>query len=359
MIPQVGISLRNQKELNMMLNDIVESTWFSEGKYCQQYLELIQETLTSKHQFLAPNGTLGLFLALSVFKEQFPNGGDVLVPSFTFYGSATSIKFAGFNPIFVDCNPKTFQSDLEHFKEAHTPNTVGIMPVHIYGQIGMIKEICDWAKSMNLFSIEDAAQAFGCKKNGKSAGSFADIGVFSTFSDKIFTTGEGAILTTNNDDYAHKIKLIRNQGRPNAGTFTHPELGMNFRLTEFQAALGLHQLRHLKEELEERREKYIYYGEKLKEINGFETMELIEGSTLVPFRFPILSKQRELTNKNLNNADIQTRNFFVPMHLQPKFTAEHTRVMPNSEYISNHGTCLPIHCNISKKDIDYIIRSLA
>jgi perosamine synthetase len=357
-INQVGIKVREREKLESMLLDIVDSTWFSEGKYCEKYLDLIREKIGSRHCFLAPNGTLGLFLALSAFKDEHPKG-DVLVPSFTFYGSASSIVFAGYNPVFVDCSPVTFQSTLEDFKDAWTENTVGIMPVHIYGQIGEIEEICSWAREENLFSVEDAAQAFSGKKNGHSAGTFADIGVFSTFSDKIYTTGEGAIITAQTDDLAEKIKLMRNQGRPNAGSFTHPEHGMNFRMTEFQAALGYHQLSYLEDELKERREKYSYYQEKIKGIDGLLTMGLYQGSTLIPFRFPILSDCHAEHVTKLESAKVQTRNFFVPMHMQPKFIEGNNRSLPNAELISTKGICLPIHHGITKENIDYIVSALS
>jgi perosamine synthetase len=232
------------------------------------------------------------------------------------------------------------------------------MPVHIYGQVGEVEEICAWAKDKGYFSVEDAAQALGCKKKGKSAGTFADIGVFSTYSDKILTTGEGSILTCKTQELADKIRLVRNQGRPNAGTFIHPSLGMNFRMTELQAALGLHQLNYIELELEERRAKYQYYLSKMKGLNGLTTMELISDSTLIPFRFPVLAENREKVQEALKVAGVQTRDFFVPMHMQPQFINNQVKELPNATMISKMGLCLPVHHSIKNEDIDLMFKAM-
>ena len=233
------------------------------------------------------------------------------------------------------------------------------MPVHIYGQVGEVEEICRWAKEKGFFSVEDAAQALGCRKNGKAAGTFADIGVFSTYSDKILTTGEGSVITCKSQELADKVKLIRNQGRPNAGTFTHPSLGMNFRLTEMQAALGLHQLNGIDQELQERRTKYEYYTVKSKGVNGISTMELISDSTLIPFRFPVLSEKRDQLQNALKEAGVQTRDFFVPMHMQPQFVKNQKKELPSATKISRMGLCLPIHHAIKNEDIDLMIKAMS
>lgn len=358
MIEQVDIKIRNREELDKMISDIIDRRWFSEGPVCKQYLETIQKKFSLDHVFLAPNGTLGLYLALLAVGEG-KSKGDVLVPSFTFYGSATSIVFAGFNPVFVDCSEKTFQSTLQNFKDACTPNTVGVMPVHIYGQVGEVEEICAWAKEKGFFSVEDAAQALGCKKKGKSAGTFADVGVFSTYSDKILTTGEGSILTCKTQELADKVRLVRNQGRPNAGTFTHPSLGMNFRMTELQAALGLHQLNSIEIELEERRAKYKYYASKMENVRGLGTMELITDSTLIPFRFPVLAENREKVQEALKAAGVQTRDFFVPMHMQPQFIKNQVKEIPNATKISKMGICLPVHHSVTNENIDLMFKAMS
>ena len=121
--------------------------------------------------------------------------GEILIPSFTFYGTASPLIPLGFTPKFVDCNPRDFQASLENFKKQVSPNTKGIMLVHIYGKIGNVEEIKIWAKSEGYFIIEDAAQALGAKRNGTLAGSFGDIAVFSTYSDKALPTGEGGLLS--------------------------------------------------------------------------------------------------------------------------------------------------------------------
>lgn len=354
MISQVDISVKNKDQLLEMYKDIVDRKWFSEGKYCEEYRERLRQFLGRDHVFLAPNGTLGLFLALLALKSEQNYFGEVLVPAFTFYGSATSVIYAGFKPVFVDCNVETFQSDLKHFQEKYTDKTVGIMPIHIYGHMADIQGISNWAKEKGLFVLEDSAQVLGCRRDGHTPGEFSDIAVYSTFSDKIMTTGEGSIVVTDNDEIAKKIKLIRNQGRPNAGTFLHPSLGMNFRLTEFQAALGLHQLISISTEIGERLLRYEKYFELLKDNKNISFMSIDKSSELVPFRFPILSDRRGLLMKKLEDSGIQTRGFFVPMHLQPELKKYASGSLPAAEELSKKGLCLPIHCSIGDDEIKKI-----
>ena len=207
----------------------------------------------------APNGTLGLYLA--ILSLDLPPNSEVLVPSFTFFGSASSIVFAGHKPVFVDVSTSDYTMDLDDLQSKITKNTAAIMAVHIYGQAARLSAICSIARQHNLYLIEDAAQAIGVEYEGKHAGTIGDVGVVSFFADKTITTGEGAVLFCKDEQLWKRLRLLRNQGRQNSGTFIHDSLGMNFRITDMQAAVGCAQLEKLDSIKKQRLEAYADYTE--------------------------------------------------------------------------------------------------
>lgn len=331
----------------------LDARWLTEGPNTRRLQALIAAELGCRHVFFAPNGTLGLFLALLAL--DLPRDSEILLPSFTFYGSAMAAVFAGLRPVFVDVDPRTFNGTAAAFRARISPRTRAIMPVHIYGQTCEIAEIVALAREHGLAVVEDAAQAYAVRYRGRPAGTFGDIGVFSFYSDKLVTMGEGGVLVTDDDALAEKLRLLRNQGRPNSGTFVHPVLGMNFRITDLQAALGCAQLAKLPAIQAERAAKWERYLAGLRGVGDVEPMQLTPGSGLCAFRFPILTARREAVTQALEAAGIQCRGFFYPMHLQPKLRTEPPESLPVSESLHARGLCLPIHHHVSDANIDEIV----
>lgn len=331
----------------------MSSRWLTEGPNCRKFQERLSELTGAKHVFFAPNGTLALFLAALALEPE--PGDEIVIPTFTFYGSATASVYAGFKPVFIDCDPATFNARPEAFDAAIGPRTKAIMPVHVYGQSSDMEGIMEVARRRGVRVIEDAAQALTVRLNGRHAGTFGDIGTFSLFSDKVITTGEGGIVVTDSDDLAEKLRLIRNQGRPNSGTFIHPSLGMNFRITDLQAAIGLGQLQKLPGILKDRAKKWRLYSDGLRGVGDIQFMSVIPGSDIVPFRFPIVTAEREGVVNALESAGIQTRGFFYPMHLQPKLRSATAQSLPVAERLSAQGICLPVHVHLTDEQISDII----
>jgi perosamine synthetase len=336
-----------------LVSRAIASRWLTEGPNCRKFQEQLQQLTGAKHVFFAPNGTLALFLAALALEPE--PGDEIVIPTFTFYGSATAAVYAGFKPVFIDCDPETFCARPDAFEAAIGPRTKAIMPVHIYGQSCDMDGIMDVARRKGVRVIEDAAQALTVHLNGRHAGTFGDIGTFSLFSDKVITTGEGGIVVTNSNEIADKLRLLRNQGRPNSGTFVHPSLGMNFRITDLQAAIGLGQLKKLPDIVKDRRKKWRLYSDGLRGVGDIRFMSVIPGSDIVPFRFPIVSKQRDALAQTLEAAGIQTRGFFYPMHLQPKLRADTRQTLPVAEALAAEGLCLPVHVHISDDQVGEVV----
>lgn len=345
-ISQVDLFI-DEAELESLTPSIM-NRWLTEGPRAAELTEAIKDYTKTRQLVFAPNGTLGLYLALLVL--DLPKGSEILIPSFTFYGSATSAVFAGLKPVFVECYEDTYNVDLEDLERKITPATAVIMPVHIFGQICDIHGVMDIAQRHGLKVVEDAAQAFGVHFDGQHAGTFGDIGVFSFFSDKVITMGEGAALFTQDDALYERLRLLRNQGRPNAGTFVHPELGMNFRITDLHAAIGLAQLGKLPLIRERRTQLWDIYRSGLEGVGDIRFMSIHPKSEFIPFRAPITTSHREELEMFMRENMIDTRGFFYPMHLQPKLKSDPPQSLPTSEKLNAQGLCLPVHRHISDDD---------
>ena len=336
--------------------DAVESSiragWLTEGPQAAQFLDTIRAETGARHAVLAPNGTLGLFLALLAL--DLPRDSEILIPSFTFYASATAAIFAGLRPVFVDADPKTFNLDVESLDHLVTDRTTAIMPVHIYGHCAPMDAIEEFAARWNLAVIEDAAQAYGVSYRDRHAGTWGDVGVISFFADKTITTGEGGVVLTNDDGLYEKLRLLRNQGRLNSGTFVHDSLGMNFRVTDLQCAVGNAQLRKLPGIVAAKRANHERYVANLTGLQALRWLDVQPGSDHVPFRFALVSERRAELVAALEQKGIQTRSFFYPLHLQPALRQYRQGPLPASEALYETGVCLPVHPDLSRADIDEI-----
>lgn len=352
------------KEVDLFLDDqeltavshCIQSKWLTEGPRTQQLRELLIQETQSRFVTFAPNGTLGLYLALLAL--DLPPGSEVIVPSFTFYASATSVIFAGLKPVFVDVKKDTLNIDPAELERKLSPRTRAIMVVHCYGQACEMEPIMAFASKHRLRVIEDAAQGYGVRYKNQAVGTFGDIGIISFFSDKVITMGEGAALFVQDEALFEKIKLMRNQGRPSSGTFIHPELGMNFRITDLHAAIGYEQAKKFPQILASRKKVWDRYEAELKGVGDIEFMRVIPESNIVPFRFPITTQHNQALKDYLKSRGVDSRGFFYPMHWQPKLKQTPVESLPNSEVLFNRGLCLPVHAGLSTTDVDYIIEAI-
>lgn len=330
----------------------VKRGWLTEGPCAAEFLSAIQRDTGSRYAVLAPNGTLGLFLGLLAL--DLPRDGEILIPSFTFYASASAAIFAGLRPVFVDVDPGTFNLDVEALEAHITDRTVAIMPVHIYGHSAPVDQVRELADRYQLRIIEDAAQAYGIRYNGHHAGTWGDVGVISFFADKTITTGEGGVVLTQDRDIYERLCLLRNQGRLSSGTFKHDGLGMNFRVTDLQCAVGLAQLRKLPAITAAKQRNHARYVENLRNIDGIRWMRTQPGSDHIPFRFALLSNRRDAVVDALERDGVQTRSFFYPLHLQPALTNYARGPLPVAEALYSEGICLPVHTGLKPSDVDEI-----
>lgn len=345
---------------------VVESTWITEGPKTEEFGAKLNELMGVDYGVFAPNGTLALYLALAALG--IGRGDEVIVPDTTFIGSATAVVMTGATPVFVDVNRRNYQIELKGRDDIVTERTRALMPVHLYGMVANMEEVMDFAGRHGLKVVEDAAQAIGVRYRGRHAGTFGDVGCFSFFADKTITTGEGGYVVCRDEEVHKKLMLLRNQGRLERGSFVHPSIGYNFRITDMQAAVGLVQLKKLEEIIERKLKILKWYEERLKAVGEVRFLEIEPGSEYAPFRVVLLCKDREGLTEFLTDRGVQTRSFFYPLHKQPCFShlakgsggdyeLGDSR-FPNAIYGYNHGICLPVFPTLSEENADYICSAI-
>lgn len=327
--------------------------WLTEGPQAAFLRDQLGALTGASQVALAPNGTLGLFLALLAL--DLPRGSEVVMPSFTFMATASAAVFAGLKPVLVDVDPHTFSATPEAFARAVTPRTRLFMPVHIYGQAAYAEDVAALGERLDIPVLEDAAQACGVRYRGRHAGTLGTLGVLSFFADKSVTMGEGGAVLTHDAALGRRLKLLRNQGRESSGTFVHEALGMNFRVTDMQCAVGNVQLGRLEHVRADRLRRYALYADELRGLPGLEFMSVDPESEFIPFRFPFLSRRMPEIRQALEAVGVQTRSMFYPLHRQPCLQGLIDPVdLPVSDRLYEQGLCLPIHQDVSDEEVRQI-----
>ena len=342
------------KEEAIAARRVIESGWVTEGPEAAAFIEEFKAFIDAPFGVLAPNGTLGLALGLMALGVG--PGDEVLVPDITFIGSATSVILAGARPIFVEVEPQTFQIDVDDAERRISPATRAIMPVHLYGTACNMDAVAILAARYGLRVIEDAAQGVGVRYRGRHVGTFADVGCFSFFADKTITTGEGGYVACRSPSVYEKLCSIRNQGRVHSGTFIHPSVGFNLRMTDIQAAIGRAQLRKLEVIIAKKQELHDAYVDRLADIQTIRVLGSAKNANLVPFRCVILADEARSLMRHLSANKVESRSFFYPLHRQPAFAlAENPeatdRNFPNAVAGYRRGICLPLHCAMSQDNV--------
>jgi len=339
----------------------IDDNWLTEGPRCKEFAARLCELIGSPYGVFAPNGTLAL--ALGLMALGIGRGDEVIVPNSTFIGSANAVVLTGAVPVSVDIEPDHFQIDVAQIEAAITPRTKAIMPVHLFGTAADMEFIEGLAEARNLFVIEDACQGIGVTTfDGPHVGSIGDVGCFSFFADKTITTGEGGFIVCRDMAVYERLLLLRNQGRPNSGTFIHPSIGWNFRITDMQAAIGLAQMDRLEVIIDRKQRIYAAYREELEGVSQIRILSAAPNSNLVPFRLVIMCDRAPELSEHLRANGVEPRGFFYPLHRQPCFSAgraaQRDDKFPVSIRAHERGLCLPIYPTMAEADVSTVIRAI-
>jgi len=347
-----------QKEIDYV-TDAVKSGWVSSlGEYVEKFEKMFSEYCDTKYSLTTSNGTVALHLTLAALgiKQE----DEVIVPNFTFIATANSVKYLGGKVITADIDEETYCISPKAIEKAITSKTKAIIPVHLYGHPANMAEINKIAKENNVFVIEDAAEAHGADINGKKVGGLGDAGIFSLYGNKIITSGEGGIITTNNHALYEKMKYLRDQSMSLEKRYWHTEIGFNYRMTNLQAALAVAQLERIDEMLDKRIEIFSWYHKYLNNINGIKLNPKSENYKNVYWMICVeLLNLSEIERDNimvtLNDKHIDSRPYFYPISEMPMYTTVNA---PVTKLISERGINLPCYFDITKEQVVYICKEL-
>ena len=327
------------------------------GKSLPAFEEQFSGRIGCRHGIAVTSGTTALHLAVAALR--LPAGSEVLLSASTNIATALAIVHNNLVPVPIDSEPISWNLDTELIEKRITAKTRAIMPVHLFGHPARMDRIKEIADKHNLKVIEDCAESHGAAWQGKTTGSWGDMGCFSFLANKIITTGEGGMVVTNDDALAEEMRLLRNMAFKEP-RFEHDQAGFNFRMTGYQAAFGLVQLSRFDGVLRRKRQVADWYRKYLQGIPGIALPADCDQGSHVYWVYGILidrGLKRELVMATLQRAGIGARTFFCPMNLQPCFQGIpecKSVTCPVAEDLWQRGFYLPSGPNLTEAQIEEI-----
>jgi len=334
---------------------VLESGMIAQGAKVIELEKQFTALCKTKNAVAVNSGTSGLHLAL--LANGVGPGDEVITTPFTFIATVNSILMAEAKPVFVDIDPKNFNLDPNLIERAITERTRAIMPVHLFGQMCDIETTTKIARRYNLAVIEDACQAVGASWHGIEAGSMGT-GVFSLYATKNITSGEGGMITTNDDHVAEKCRKLRNHGMQEK--YQHEMMGFNYRMSDIHAAVGLAQISRLEVFLQLRKRNAGYFNEMIRTVI---TPTEQEGCVHAWHQYTVRIDNavgRDEAVQFLNRAGIGTGVFYpTPLHRYPHIQAVIGEMsFPEAERAARQVLSLPVHPSLSHEELDYIAQTV-
>jgi perosamine synthetase len=343
--PQIG---PDEKQAVM---DVLDSGIIAQGPRTKAFEDAFAAMCGTKYAVATSSGTTALHIAMLAHK--IGKGDEIITSAFTFIASANSALYVDARPVFIDIDPRTFNLDVTKIEAAITPRTKAILPVHLFGLACEMDAIQAIAKKHNLVIIEDACQSHGGLYKGKKLGSFGT-GTFSLYPTKNITSGEGGMITTNDDEINEHSRVIRNHGMRRR--YYHDELGYNLRMTDIHAAIGLAQIAKLDKFNAKRRENAAFYNSHLK---GVTTPFVPEGIEHVFHQYTVRvpGGKRDALRAFLQENEIGSEVYYpVPIHKQSFYISElgYKDSLPETEKAALEVLSLPIHPGLSQDDLEKV-----
>jgi len=363
MIP-VNEPLIGEKEF-AYINECLKTGWISSaGKFIEEFEKEFSAYIDMKYGIAVNNGTNALILALRAL--DLPPGSEVIVSTFTIISCALACIYNNLKPVLVDCEPDTWNMNVNQIEERITIKTRAIMIVHIYGHPVDMDPVIETAKKHNLYVVEDAAEAIGAEYKGRKCGGFGEVSCFSFYANKTITTGEGGMVLTNDDKLAEKLRRLKNLSFVPQRRFYHEELGYNFRMTNIQAAIGLAQLEKIEEHINRKRRIGRLYTELLKDIPYLQLPIEKKWAKNIYWMYGIVLDEKRGMNaeefgKRLLKKGVQTRPFFLGMHQQPVFHKMGLFVDESysvTERIAKQGRYLPSGLTLREEEIRETVKAI-
>lgn len=350
-------SIKN--EIDPAIQNILDNTAFVLGKAVFDFEAAFANEHSVKHCLGVSSGTDGNHLALWALGIK--AGDEVILPANTFIATAWGATLCGAKPVFVDCEHDSYNIDPKKVEAAITPKTKAIVAVHLYGQPADLDPLRQLADRHKIFLVEDCAQSHFAEYKGKRIGGLSDTASFSFYPGKnLGAYGEGGAVTTNNDEVAHKVKMLRDHGA--VQKYNHEMLGHNYRMEGIQGAVLGVKLKHLDKWTDGRRRAAKKYNELLKDFSFITLPKEMNYAKHVYHLFVIQvneggSKRRDELAKFLNDNGVSTGlHYPIPLHLQPCFKDLGYKKgdFPNTEKLAENGLSLPMFPELTDEQISYV-----
>lgn len=335
------------------------------GEYIHEFEQGFANYSGCSHGVAVSSGTSALHLALASIGIS--DRDEVLVSSFTSMATFFAVLYQHAKPVPIDIEPDTLNINPALVEERITENTKAILVVHVYGHPVDMNPILKTARKHNLYVIEDCAEAHGALYKGKKVGSLGDVGCFSFYANKIITTGEGGMLTTNNAEIAEKARSLKSLAFGLSNRFMHEDIGFNYRMTNLQAAIGCAQLKKIDKIIDKKREIAHYYEEFLKDVPGLQLPIEKKFARNVYWMYHIVVHKekfgcaRDTIIKKLKDCGVETREAFIPYNMQRIFIKKgwvKNDECPISNYVGKNGFYLPSSPLLKKYEINYIVNQM-
>lgn len=340
----------------------IETNWISSaGRFIREFEARFAEACGVQYGIACANGTVAMHLAMATLGLE--PGDEVIIPTFTMIATANAVTYCGAKLVLVDMEPEYWQMDLNQVEDKITPRTKAIVPVHIYGHPTDMDPLMALAEKHGLTVIEDAAEAHGAEYKGRRTGGLGHAAGFSFYGNKIITTGEGGMVTTNDRELARLAWNLRDHAFSRERHFWHKYIGFNYRMTNLQAAVGLAQVEQLDAFVAARRRNAAEYTRRLQDIPGIRTPSEAPWAKNVYWMYGILVDEaeygmnRDQLRRVLAEHGIETRTFFIPMHCQPVYWKQFRgERYPVAEDLCKRGFYLPSASSLRIEEIEYITR---
>ncbi|MGP1309882.1 MAG: DegT/DnrJ/EryC1/StrS family aminotransferase [Phycisphaerales bacterium] len=339
---------------------VLESGMLRAGPKAAEFEKQFAAKTDARHALTCANGTcalqLGYLAALGLPAQGARDGQEVIVPSWTYIATASMLVACGLTPVFCECDPETYTIDVDDAAKRVTKNTVGIAATHLYGNPVDIDGVQRLASSVGLKVIYDAAQSHFATWKGKGIGAFGDAVTYSFYATKNLATGEGGMVTTNDDGVARSIGLLRSHGETEK--YLHEAIGFNFRMTDVEAAIGLSQLQRADEFTGARRANAVKLDAIVDDIDGLHAPRTTPGGEHAYHLYQIrvdtdaFSCSRDEFIKALEAEGVNCGvHYPKPLHFQPAFAKYAGEKLPISERLARELFCVAVHPSLNDTDI--------
>ena len=341
-----------------LVREVIESNYLNDGAVTERFERAVADRVGAKHAVAVTSGTTAIFLALVAAGVR--AGDEVVVPDVTFIATANAVRLAGGTPVLADVDERTLTLDPAAFERAITSRTRAVVPVHVSGRAADMTAILKIAHARGIAVVEDAAEAFISRVDGRALGTIGVAGCLSFSPNKSITTGQGGIVLTDDDSFAGRLRALKDQGRPVKGTGgddVHPTVGFNFKFTNLQAAIGLAQLRALDARLERQRRIYSIYAKALAGVPGIRLpgFDLARGET--PLWTDAVVDRRDDLDRWLSDRAMGCRRFWFPLHTQAPYRRADAE-FPVATRVAPKALWLPSAFTITDDDVAAVCESI-